>query len=91
MATPKITHVAVRFRGEIYSLPPPNRHHHVLWKIAAETGAKSVDALGDDQGFLDESGQYLTREQALVSAQANDQMRADRPVWHDELYSENLW
>jgi hypothetical protein len=88
---PKITHVAVRFKGKVWSLPPPNRHHNVLWKIAEETGEKMVDVGGENQGFLDESGRYLTRKQALVSAQVNGQMREDRPVWGDQLYSENLW
>jgi hypothetical protein len=50
-----------------------------------------VDVGGENQGFLDESGRYLTRKQALVSAQVNGQMREDRPVWGDQLYSENLW
>lgn len=89
---PPITHVAVRFRGVVRSLPSPNRHHDVIRAIVeADPSVTYVDARDEDQGFLDASGRYLTRKQALVSARLNDQLRADRPIWHDELYSENLW
>lgn len=90
-ARPKITHVAIRVDDVIYALPAPNRHHHIIRWMVDEKGFDTVEAHGDDQGFLDAEGSYLTRQQALVSAQANGQMRTDRPVWHGELYSENLW
>lgn len=91
MQRPRITHVAIRFQGKVYALPAPNRHHHVIAHICQEAGVSFVDSHGEDQGFLDESGRYLTRKQALISAQVNGQMREDRPVWHNELYSENVW
>lgn len=92
MIRSKITHVAIRFQGVVHSLPAPNRHHDVIRKIA-ETNPeiKYVDAHGEDQGFLDEDGFYLNRRQALVNAKFNNQMRSDRPIWHNELYSENVW
>lgn len=86
-----ITHVAVRFRGQVWSLPAPNRHHDVIRHIVRRTGAYYVDAHGDDQGFLDSAGNYLTRSQAYRLAEAAGQLRADRPNWDYELYSENLW
>jgi hypothetical protein len=89
--TPPITEVAIRFGGAVYSLPKPNRHHDVIRGIVEATGVASVDSLDEDQDFLDAAGRYLTRRQALRVAQANGQMRNDRPVWNDELYSENLW
>ena len=91
---PKITHVAIRFKDKIYSLPEPNRHHNVIWMIAKEEGVTSVTGIaGDNQGFLDESGRYLTRGQALVSAQLNDQILPGErgKIIGDKLYSENLW
>lgn len=91
MNRPRITHVAIRFQGHVYSLQPPHRHHDVIRLIAEQTGIQYVDARGEDQGFLDESGRYLNRKQALVSARVNGQLLADRPIWHSELYSENLW
>jgi hypothetical protein len=85
-----ITHVAIRFDGIIYSLPKPNRHHHVIKLIVDTTDAKMVDSHGEDQGFLDDTGKYLTRKEALDIALVNGQMRDDRPIYN-ELFSENLW
>jgi hypothetical protein len=91
MNRPKITHVAIRFRGTVYSLPEPNRHHNVIRHIVDTEGVSHVDSYGEDQGFLDETGRYLTRKQALVSAQLNDQIKEGSTIYHGELYSENLW
>lgn len=86
-----ITHVAIRFGGAIYSLASPNRHHHVIWKIIAETGVSSVDVHADDQGFLDASGRYLDRKQALSVALSNGQVRAEGAVRCEMLFSEDVW
>ena len=86
-----ITHVAIRFNGRIYSLPAPNRHHNVIWKIAEDTRVKTVDAHGDDQGFLDSTGKYLTRKEALDIAVTNGQLKNADVILHDQLYSEDLW
>ena len=85
-----MTHVAVRFEGKTWSLPAPNRHHDVIRHIAQETGASYVDSRDEDQGFLDESGRYLTRRQALASARLNGQVLEGRGL-HRELYSEDVW
>jgi len=37
-----IERAAIRFRGVVYSLPPPNRHHHVIRHICETTGAACV-------------------------------------------------
>jgi len=87
----KITHVAIRFRGKVYSLPSPNRHHHVISMIVAETGAHTVDARDDDQGFLDETGTFLRRGQALVSAQLHGQIKPGAVIRGAKLYSEDVW
>ena len=87
---PPITHVAIRFRGVVYSLPKPNRHHDVIRHIVETTNAKYVDSRDEDQGFLDESGQYLNRKQALTSAQLNGQLKG--PLKHAwALFSEDIW
>jgi hypothetical protein len=97
---PKITHVAVRFQGRTWSLPRPYRHHHVLrviWWLAEEFGewtkekVDSIDAHGEDQGFLDEEGRYLNRKQALVNAELNGQFKPGHPTVPYELFSEDIW
>ncbi len=89
---PKITHVAIRFQGTTYSLPAPNRHHDVIRKISEETGADTVNTMGEDQGFLDEEGKYLTRRQALGVASQEGQLKegALGPRL-GRLYSEDVW
>jgi len=87
----KITHVAIRFKDIVFALLCPNRHHDVIRKIVEETGVSHVDSYDEDQGFLDETGKYLTRKQALRVATINNQLLSDRNVYHNELCSENLW
>lgn len=89
---PQITHVAIRFQGVVYSLPAPNRHHDVIRLIIERNpDVTHVDSRGQDQGFLDENGLYLTRKCALGIARANGQLRTDREVHANQLFSENLW
>ena len=85
-----ITHVAIRFQGRVWSLPKPNRHHDVIRHIVRETGVDTVDALGDDQGFLDETGEYLNRWRALRHAIRCEQVPASK-LGRRELFSEDVW
>lgn len=87
----RVTHVAIRFRGKVWSLPEPNRHHNVIRLVANETGAAHIDCRGEDQGFLDADGRYLTRPQALVSALCNKQVLDENDIRGGQLYSEDLW
>lgn len=89
MARTKITHVAIRFQGKVYSLPPPNRHHDVIREIVRLTGVDSVD--NDEQGFLDETGRFLNRQQAILSARLHNQIREGSRIVAGLLFSENLW
>jgi hypothetical protein len=87
-----ITHVAIRFCGQIYSLPAPNRHHDVIRMIAAQTGVGSVDAREDDQGFLLDGERYCRRKPALRLALQNGQCKPDSlGAKLGKLFSEDLW
>jgi hypothetical protein len=86
-----ITHVAIRFKGITYSLPSPNRHHHIIRLIIEKTGTKYVDSREEDQGFLDQSGRYLNRKQALLSAKVNNQIKDLTQIRCNMLFSEDLW
>lgn len=86
----KLTHVAIRFRGTVYSLPAPNRHHHVIAEILRQ--CPDVDHVyGDEQGFLDESGRFLNRRQALASAEMCGQLRPGVVIRAERLFSEDVW
>jgi hypothetical protein len=81
-----ITHVAIRrHTGEVFSLPPPNRHHDVIRLI----NERQVE--GDDQGFLRHDNVFLRRRAALVEAQKCGQLlpRGTHPGGY--LYSEDMW
>lgn len=82
---PRITHVAIRYAGETWRLPAPNRHHHVIRAIG---GIKGPDV----QGFADENGTFLNRRHAMTLAMLNGQLNR-RPGGYQgpELFSEDLW
>ena len=87
-----ITHVALIFNGITYSLPKPNRHDHVIRHIVDTTGVKYVDSRGRDQGFLDDTGAYLNRKEALAHALACKQVKdGSLGISLGELYSEDIW
>lgn len=86
-----IVAVAIRYRDKVYSLPSPKRHHDVIRLIAEELGITYVDARDDDQGFLDTSGRFLSRKQALINALDHDQIKDVDQVRLGRLYSEDLW
>lgn len=82
-----ITHVAVLFGGIMYSLPAPNRHHHVLHVIYKENNKTWPNV----QGFLDNKGKFLVRRYALRVALVASQVIDINNVRSGRLYSEDLW
>ena len=91
-----LTHVAIRFQGKVWSLPRPYRHHHIIRMIIyldgqyGEGELTSVDTSQSDQGFLDSSGRFLNRKQALVNAELNGQLKNGKIIG-GILTSEDLW
>lgn len=80
----KITHVAIKYKGKVYSLPKPNRHHHVIRMIGGIKGP-------DTQGFLDDAGNFLDRFEALEVALAAGQVIDLDSIMSGCLFSEDLW
>ncbi|MDF2435306.1 MAG: hypothetical protein JWP44_4937 [Mucilaginibacter sp.] len=64
--------------GLIFSLPAPNRHHNLIWMMA-ELGIATP--ITGTQGFLDATGNFITREAAAILVDSD----------HKKLYSEDLW
>ncbi len=83
-----ITQVAIRYQGKVYSLPAPNRHHHILRMIFEETGEPMEE---NEQGFLDEEGNFLNRIEALAHALAHNQVLDPDNIRAGRLFSEDLW
>jgi hypothetical protein len=82
-----ITRVAVVYNNTVYSLPAPDRHHHVLRVIYKEHQTSSPHK----SGFLNNMGVYLTRQQALTVALAAGQVKDPNNVHAGKLFSEDLW
>lgn len=89
MKKKKVTHVAIRYQGMIYSLTRPNRHSDVLKSIVTITGISHID--GQEEGFLDEDGNFLNRQEALINALVNDQVKDITKIRMSMLFSEDLW
>lgn len=86
---------ALRFRGEIWTLPRPARHSHLLWVMNQVLGwnkeTRQVEPLADEerieQGFVDDEGAFLTRAEAALHAHLRGQLEERKR----ELFSEDLW
>jgi hypothetical protein len=93
-----ITHVAIR-DGEktIWSLPQPNRHHHLIHAMHVKHGKqKAWQLLGEhEQGFLNDKGEFLDRQSAWYEAARCGQLSAERSRRNidkaRDLFSEDLW
>lgn len=83
-----ITQVAIRYKGKIYSLPAPLRHYHVISVICYDSDRIVVD---DEQGFLDDDGNFLNRVDALEHALKNNQVKDPDNIRAGQLFSEDLW
>lgn len=83
----KIVGVAVKYNGQIYSLPEPNRHHHVLRMIGGIYGPH-------EEGFILDGGAFIGRGLAMQLAKGNGQLKRREGVQYyqgPDLYSEDLW
>ena len=66
--------------------------HDMHAQIHARTdGAKFCHRSGDDQGFVDQRGEYMTRRQAWHVAEAAGQVRRAGHDGEGVLYSEDLY
>ncbi len=81
--------VAIRIKGVTVSLPRPNRHWNVIQEIHRQHPGLSIRK--DWQGFLDNEGKFVGRQEACRIAAAAGQLREKKtgPAW--VLFSEDLW
>lgn len=72
--------------GEVFSLPPPARHHDVI----ALMGDRFRQS--DEQGFVLRCGKFVMRKAALVCALRAGQLKDGEAKWPAHgLFSEDLW
>ncbi len=83
----RIVAAALRYKDQVYSLPPPARHHTVI-QMMAELGM-GPETMGD-QGFVTDSGRFVSRsEAAIIATQADQLILKSFPT--DLLFSEDVW
>lgn len=82
-----IVGVAVKYRGAIWQLPKPARHHHVLWALDQVIPGAAIHA--HEQGFIDETGRFVGRIGARQMA--IDSGQCPKPSHSSDLFSEDLW
>lgn len=80
----RVVAAAVRFKGGVFSMPPPARHAHLDMALETEI---SVPTAPHDQGFLLSDGSFASREVAHMVAYRN----GVRPRHPQKLFSEDLW
>jgi hypothetical protein len=87
----EITAAAIRDQdGKVWTLPQPARHCDVLKHIYEQTGKPTLGLHGDHQGFVTDTGRYVTRREGEIVARAKCQIKRGRIIG-GELTSEDLW
>jgi hypothetical protein len=73
--------------GKIWTLPPPARHHDIVHEMCKARAKGYLDL--DNQGFILENGQWVSRKAAAYLVMHNGQCNS----LHNPgcLYSEDLW
>jgi hypothetical protein len=77
-----ITCAAIKLGDKIYI----GGRHHIIFRAYPE-----IDLRPGEQGFVDATGKFYTRCEALAEAIACNQIWKERAVKHNELYSEDVW
>jgi len=82
-----IKQAAIRLSADIIAtLPRPNRHKDIMWALH-DLGISKIHFV--DQGFIDENGEFIQRDEAARLAIANGQVKKLHAP--PDLYTEDLW
>lgn len=74
--------------GGVISMPPPNRHHHIIHALGEKHG--EIYIAHGQQGFITDTGQWLSRVDAADHARRHGQIKKPM-IAPPKLYSEDLW
>jgi hypothetical protein len=86
--TERIVAAALRIKNVTISDLPPARHHTLLYAYHAAGCTELIQP--EEQGFLTNTGRFVSREEALKIALAAKQISAPRFNAY-QLFSEDLW
>ena len=81
-----IVAVAILYQNRIYSLPRPNRHHHLIQALRRSGFPINVVK---DQGFITSAGRYVDRIEGRKLAIQSGQL--ETTILPRMLLSEDLW
>jgi hypothetical protein len=86
--TETIVAAAMIYKGNLATLPPPNRHSDIIHAIGIKVPETEwpISGLG---GFLTSSQRFVDRREAMRIAKAAGQATAANEA--DPLYTEDLW
>ena len=99
---PRILQAAVLYRGQVWTLPRPARHHIILQAIAMshwDPDKQEPRQVRDEiQGFITDGGKFVTRAAAFEIALAAGQLKHfNKDILElkkhtaGTLFSEDLW
>jgi hypothetical protein len=77
---------AIRFNNKIYT---GKSHYSIMQEILKEFPTAKYP-IPDDQGFVDDKGNYLRREHAMVEALKCKQVEKGKTFNPRELFSEDI-
>ncbi len=86
----RIVAAAIRVGAEVWTLPPPTRHHTLIQAYAQahyRDGKNGRVPEDHEQGFVTSSGRFVGREEAARIAHGAGQFEGKRA----RLYSEDVW
>lgn len=82
-----IVAAAVMLDDEVWQLPRPARHHHILWALDQVLPGRAIEA--HVQGFMTNTGRFVEREEAArIASMAGQVGKLSAPP---HLFSEDLW
>lgn len=78
---------AIRHKGRVCYMAPPNRHHDIIHMIAQNEGEYDQSS---EQGFVTTEGLFVDREEAARIAITSGQI-TETKFQPGLLFSEDLW
>jgi hypothetical protein len=89
--TERILGPAIKHDGVVHKLPEPNRHFHILHKMARRNGALIISTIAaGQQGFYTNLREFITRKEGKIVARKSGQNKRDTGPSHT-LFTEDMW
>lgn len=74
----------------VVTMPPPNRHHNIIWLINERNEGGEILCARGTQGFITDTGEFLSRVDAADHARRHGQLK-QKLIAPPSLFSEDLW